>query len=435
MREELSRDAEKATIDRHVNEEANRAVAIATLYAAWFGLFSAVVVSILLAVGALRGLLTAAIFAGIAGAYATLLHVFAKRGRLRGATIYLLLLPFVSLPTAFFLTAHALLPWGAATWISGPFAYLYYCLIIVTGFFFDKKLSRIAGAVAAVEYSGCVLLAHPYLARIHADDVLTQQDLTQLPVYLLRATIMLLAGFLVGSLATGGRILLHRVLAETTEKQGLSRIFGEFVSPEVKDKILADRAHLTGERKEVVVLFSDIRGFTTYTERADPTELVQHLNLYFDRMVSSIRASGGIVDKFIGDAVMAVFGGVLPLDNPAASALDAARSMRKELRALNQAGVASNRLPLDNGIGMHFGEVLQGVIGSSDRKDFTVIGDVVNTASRIEGVTKDHGFPILVTRAFVDALPESRRAECVPVGMVKLKGKEAQVELFGVADS
>jgi len=108
--------------------------------------------------------------------------------------------------------------------------------------------------------------------------------------------------------------------------------------------------------------------------------------------------------------------------------------MRKELRALNASSGVNGRPTLDNGIGMHFGEVLQGVIGSSDRKDFTVIGDVVNTAARIEGVTKDHGFPILVTRAFVDALPESRRAECVPVGMVKLKGKETAVELFGVAD-
>lgn len=131
---------------------------------------------------------------------------------------------------------------------------------------------------------------------------------------------------------------------------------------------------------------------------------------------------------------MAVFGGVLDLPSPAAAALDAARQMRRSLRQLNAAWTSRGIEPFEHGIGLHFGEVLQGTIGSAARKEFTVIGDAVNTASRLEGLTKEQGFPILVSAAFVQALPRERRAECVRLGPVRLKGKQQEVEVFGVPD-
>src|SRR5205085_458684 len=157
--------------------------------------------------------------------------------------------------------------------------------------------------------------------------------------------------------------------------------------------------------------------------QADPASLVRHLNEYFDRMVTAIGAHGGVIDKFIGDAVMAVFGGVIELESPAMSAMRAAQDMRLALADLNDKWAREGIPQLGNGIGMHYGAVLQGAIGSSDRKEFTVMGDTVNVAARLESVTKDHEFPVLVSSSLVDALPESLRALCIPVGPIKLKGR------------
>ena len=188
---------------------------------------------------------------------------------------------------------------------------------------------------------------------------------------------------------------------------------------------------IVGERKTVAVLFSDLRGFTTFSENAQPSEVVTRLNQYFDRMVFAVTSNGGTVDKFIGDAVMAVFGGLIPLKNPAESALDAALAMRAELVKLNLEWGTHGLAPLDNGIGIHFGDVLQGPIGSTERKEFTVIGDVVNTASRLESATKEMHSSVLVSEALASALPEERRSHLTALGGVKLKGKEVLVNVFG----
>ena len=152
-------------------------------------------------------------------------------------------------------------------------------------------------------------------------------------------------------------------------------------------------------------------------------------------MVEAITADKGVVDKFIGDAVMAVFGGVLDLENPCDSALSAALSMKKALATLNASWEGINDTKFRNGIGIHYGEVLQGTIGSSERKDFTVIGDTVNTASRIEGLTKNYTYSILVTAAFYAKLSEANKNRCVALESVKVKGKEESIMIYGVKRS
>jgi len=151
-------------------------------------------------------------------------------------------------------------------------------------------------------------------------------------------------------------------------------------------------------------------------------------------MVEAVAKSGGVVDKFIGDAVMAVFGGVLPLVDPCAAALEAARQMRARLATLNASWREAGLEPLDNGIGLHAGEVLMGAIGSRRRKNFTVIGDVVNTAARVEGLTRQLPEPILLTGAVWQHLSDEQRRGCVPRGSHKVKGRVAEVEIYGVPD-
>lgn len=425
---------ERATITRYVEQEARRAVLKGAPYAAALGLVSSVGVFAVLRLGLARGLEVPMYFAGFCALYASGVWGAARVTRLAGWRVYALFLPFVSLPTVFFLLSHALMPSGAATFINGPFAYLYLGILVLTGLMFDARLARISGAVAATGYVLCVVLAWPGLQQISAPDPAVQQDLVAAPIYAFRALMIFAGGVMVGATTAVSRRLLERVLHEEREKQGLSRLFGQFVSEEVREKILREKSGIVGELKTVVVLFSDIRSFSAYSERVPPADLVRHLNEYFDAMVASITSRGGVVDKFIGDAVMAVFGGLIELPGPAGAALDAALEMRRRLKAMNSDWASRGIETLENGIGLHLGEVLQGTIGSSDRKEFTVIGDAVNTSSRLEGMTKETGYPILVSGEVARALPPERRQACVPLGRMKLKGKEHEVEVFGVRE-
>ncbi|HEX7836994.1 MAG TPA: protein kinase [Kofleriaceae bacterium] len=202
-------------------------------------------------------------------------------------------------------------------------------------------------------------------------------------------------------------------------------------SPEPQGKPDHTKPAIIGEHKVVAVLFSDLRGFASLSEGGGAAEVVEQLNQYFDRMVRAITAHGGTVDKFIGDAVLAVFGGAMPLASAAEAALDAALAMRLELRELNQQRKAAGLAPLDNGIGIDFGEVLYGSIGSADRKELTVLGDVVNTASLLEAVTKELQTPIVVSDAVAAALSPERRLGLTSFVSVKLKGRKQPVTVYG----
>lgn len=352
----------------------------------------------------------------------------AQRGRVFGVTAWVLFLSFASAPFFTLLAFEAVLPWGAATFFFGPIATGWIVVIVLSGFTFEPRLSIGVGVFSAVTYFAVYALARPHLALLPGSvDPTFRADLMGWEVQSLRSLLLVGVGILVGSVSTLARRLLLRVKEEVLEREAVSRIFGQYVSEEVKDKLVRERATLTGERKTVAVLFSDLRGFTTLSEGRAPSEVVALLNRYFDGMVRAITANGGTVDKFIGDAVMATFGGLVPLENPAASALDAALAMREALARLNGEWKQAGLPELDNGIGLHFGEVLQGPIGSAERKEFTVIGDVVNTASRLESATKELGAHVVVSDALADALPEARRASLRPLGEVKLKGKEQGV--------
>jgi class 3 adenylate cyclase len=314
-------------------------------------------------------------------------------------------------------------------------SYLYFVTLVVAGFLFSFRLSVVASGVAAGSYQLCFLLARDGLRTISAPDPIMVQELTSGSIHSFKSLMILFGGLTLAALAVITRRLVVRVLGEERQKNLLSRLFGQYVSEEVKERLLKDPLAQSGERKEVVVLFSDLRGFTEYGETADPEEVVERLNAYFDAMVGALTAHGGVIDKFIGDAVMATFGGLVPQANASAAALEAAQEMRLRLEALNARWLREGRTPFDSGIGLHVGEVVLGAIGSEQRKDFTVIGDAVNTASRVESLTKQYGHPILITGALYARLPEPLRAHCLPLGTAQVKGRKAALELYGVPDA
>lgn len=214
--------------------------------------------------------------------------------------------------------------------------------------------------------------------------------------------------------------------------------FGRFVNPQVAEAFIRESGdgggavRMGGQRREVAVLMADIRHFTPLSEALPPEALTELLNGYFQEMVAAIQRHGGMVDKFIGDAVMAVFGLSGEPENAPGEAVAAALAMREALEKLNRERRERGDPTLENGIGIHFGEVVAGYIGSQDRLEFTVIGHTVNIAARIEGETRPPNPPLLFSQAVAERL--GGRFPVTEMAQARLKGISGAVRLFTVTE-
>ncbi len=206
------------------------------------------------------------------------------------------------------------------------------------------------------------------------------------------------------------------------EREKIKTAFNKFHSKEIAAKLLSGEIKLGGERKIATVLFSDIRGFTSMSENMSPDEVVQLLNEYLTGMVKIIDKWHGIVDKYIGDAIMAVWGTPETKPDDAYNAVMASLEMRDFMKTFNEKRVLEGKSELKIGIGLHTGEVVAGNIGSEERLEYTCIGDTVNQASRIEAATKVFGADILVSDA-TQILIEKKKVVCGPQLKVQVKGK------------
>ena len=214
------------------------------------------------------------------------------------------------------------------------------------------------------------------------------------------------------------------------EREFLRETFGKYVSEEIRDEILAGRIALQGEPREVTILFADIRDFTPWVEASDPREVVRDLNAYFTEMETAIRAHGGLVVQYIGDEIEAVFGAPVARPGHAEDAVRAALEMRRRLAAWNAARVGTGQAPLRNGIGIHTGTVLAGNIGSADRLSYALVGDAVNLASRLQGLTKELSADVLVSGTTQSRLNGELPLRQLPA--VRVKGRTAEVEVYAL---
>lgn len=227
----------------------------------------------------------------------------------------------------------------------------------------------------------------------------------------------------------GGRSLLG-AWQTAKEKRRLHQAFDGSVSPTVLKEIIAGRLNpqLAGEKREICVLFSDIRGFTTLSEHMAPEAVTDLLNRYFDRMASVVHRHGGTLDKFIGDGIMAFFGAPQATAATCHDAFLAAQEMLEELAAFNREQAERSAAAIAIGIGLHFGTAFVGYIGAKDRHDYSAIGDTVNTASRLEGLTKEAVYPVVMSKTVATRLDQS--LPLAPLGLHAVKGR-APIDIFG----
>lgn len=297
---------------------------------------------------------------------------------------------------------------------------LYFIFIILSTLRLDFWLSLWTGAVAAVEHFVLVLLLLP---AAFAGDRLEGTVF----YHSTRSVMLLLAGVAAGIVALRLRRQFENSMAAQAARERVTNLFGQHVSPAVVDRLLAASSDPPSEMRTVCVLFLDIRGFTAMTRERSAVETVALLNDFFAEMVAIVDRHGGIINKFLGDGFLALFGA--PIADPASArhALAAGHAM---LQAVDDWNRARPKWALKVGIGIHRGEAVTGTVGSPQRKEYTVIGDTVNLAARLEQLTKETGARLLVSDALADLAREEGAGD---LGPLAIRGYVEPVRVWKIA--
>lgn len=298
---------------------------------------------------------------------------------------------------------------------------LYFLFIILSTLRLNFVLSAFTGAVAAME-----LFALADVQLHLAWRAATAEQ--SIVFHLTRSGVLMAAGLFAGSVGATLKGQFGQALAAASARDRVTNLFGQHVSPQVVDRLLAIGATELGETRRVCVMFVDIRGFTSAARDRAPAEVVDRLNAAFAILVEIVDRRQGIVNKFLGDGFLAMFGA--PIDDPeaAAHAVAAGREMLAAMDVSNE----GNPWPIRLGIGIHVGEAVTGTVGSPRRKEYTVIGDTVNLASRLESLNKELGSQLLVSDAVRtaagDAIGDAR-----PLGPIAVRGYAEPVAVWRLA--
>ncbi|MFE8604055.1 adenylate/guanylate cyclase domain-containing protein [Archangium violaceum] len=289
----------------------------------------------------------------------------------------------------------------------------------------QPRLCLFAGLAAAAQLVGVI----HFILRPAASPEMLATGAYDFYVTLAKAIFLVTTGAL-GMVASGSmRSLLMRLTESAVERERVRGLLGMHVSEQVMEHLLSGSIPEGGERRAVTVCFTDIRGFTRLAESQPPEETLRLLNLYFGRMCEIVAAHGGLVNKFLGDGMLIVFGAPTHQPDDARRALAASREMLAEAARMREQGEFPG---LRIGVGLHRGEAVVGNVGGAQRQEYTVIGDTVNTASRVQDLTKALGRSLLLTRECREAIGGEEALE--PLGAHVVKGRVQQLEVFGVPE-
>ncbi len=298
---------------------------------------------------------------------------------------------------------------------------LYFVFILLSTLRLDFWLSVWTGAVAAVQ----LLALSAWLLPIEPFSDVPERALTY---NISRSIVLLASGIIAGVVAGSLRRQFEASVAAAAARDRVTNLFGQHVSPAVVDRLLATRTDPPSEMRRVCVLFLDIRGFTAMSRVRAADATVSLLNDFFAEMIEIVDQHNGIINKFLGDGFLALFGAPLEDSKAAMNALAAARGMLDAVDAWNKAR-PENALRV--GIGIHIGDAVTGTVGSPQRKEYTVIGDTVNLAARLEQLTKETGARLLISSSMHDATTGAGGA--TDLGPLAIRGYDEAVRVWRVA--
>jgi len=296
--------------------------------------------------------------------------------------------------------------------LQSPFVMVYFILIILSTLRLSFVLCFFCGVLASVSY---VYFSLTLVDRIHSSDVA-------------RALLLLGSGLAAGLVARQIRAGMDRSVRESERRMRVENLFGRQLSPEVAGKMLENGGRLESRRMHVAIMFIDIRNFTRFASGRSPEEIVQYQNAFFSIVINTVGQHRGIVHQFLGDGCMVTFGAPLELGNPARNAVQASEAL---LQALATAGDKGELLTTRIGIGIHTGEVVTGNIGTEERQQYSITGNVVILAARIEQMNKEFDSQLLVSEEVVRSA--ERQDEAVRLGSFPLKGWHEAVPIFKLA--
>jgi adenylate cyclase len=292
----------------------------------------------------------------------------------------------------------------------------YFIFIILSTLRLDFWLSTFTGVVAAVELFGMAMFYHPAGAFDPEPNMY---------YHAARSLILLICGMLAGAVGMQLRRQFEASIKAATARDRITNLFGQHVSPQVVERLMAEGKSTDSEIRRVAVMFVDFRSFTAGASTRTPREVVERLDGAFATLVDILDRHGGIVNKFLGDGFLALFGAPLDAPHPARLAVAAAREM---LDANERANLEAS-WPLRIGIGVHVGDVVAGNIGSARRKEYTVIGDTVNFAARLEALNKEFNSQFLVSAAVHEALDQDR-GDAISLGEVAIRGYDRPMTVW-----
>jgi adenylate cyclase len=295
----------------------------------------------------------------------------------------------------------------------------YFFFIILSALSLDFRLSVFAGVVAAAGYVTLTLIFREQLPFGPG------QPPESRIAYIMRPVLLLIGGVTAGLVAARIRAGILRSLQAAEERRHIVQMFGQHVSPAVVNQLLAQPTGLQTELRDVCILVLDIRDFTAFAETTAPDSIVNYLNQLWGKAVRIVNQNHGTVNKFLGDGFMAVFGAPLVMGNHCQNAINAARELVAEIK---RATDAEEIPPTRIGIGLHSGEALVGNIGSAERREYTVIGDVVNVAFRIEQLNKQLNSSFLVSESVQETVGELEGVESS--ASVPIRGRNAPVRIY-----
>ncbi len=311
--------------------------------------------------------------------------------------------------------------YNPATALISPIVFFYFLFIILSIFDLDLKLSIFAGFVASAEY--LILSIFYYDQHIFRGDL---SILNMFPLYAAKSLFLLMAGVVAGIISSKIRGNIYSSFHTIQERNNLEKVFGQQISKEIVDEFIDNNLTITSRQREATIMFLDIRDFSSFCEGKTPEEINKYQNEVLSFMIDIVKKNRGIVNQILGDGFMATFGAPVEDKNHTDNAVKAACEIIRQLNFNNEKGEIQKT---NVGIGIHCGEVITGNVGTEDRKQYSVTGNTVILAARLEQLNKEFKSSIIVSKDVIDKM-KTEGVDFISTGNVIVKGFANPIDIF-----